>query len=54
MDYKEGNVGPINYQPLKDLASPDAIEPPKHLRSLARIRMRIPAQLHAVDKLLDP
>ena len=48
-------MGPINYRPLKELGSPGFIvEPPKHRTSVARIRVAIPAQLRAVDKLLDP
>ena len=30
------------------------MEPPKHWTSIARIKMAIPAQLRAVDKLLEP
>ena len=45
----------INYRPLRELGSPGLIvEPPKHWTSLARIRVAIPAQLRAVDKLLEP
>ena len=48
-------MGPINYRPLKELGSPDLIvEPPKHRTSVARIRVAIPAQLRAVDKLIEP
>ena len=48
-------MGPINYRLLKELASPGLIvEPPKHWTSIARIRVAIPAQLRAVDKLLEP
>ena len=38
--------GPINYRPLEKLGSPGAIaEPLKHNTDLARVRMKIPAQL---------
>ena len=48
-------MGPINYRPLKELLSPGLIvEPPKHRTSMARIRVAIPAQLRAADKLLEP
>ena len=48
-------TGPINYRPLRELVSPGLIvEPPKHRTSIARIRVAIPAQLRAVDKLLKP
>ena len=48
-------MGPINYRPLKLLGSPVLIvEPPKHRKSIARIRLATPAQLRVVDKLLDP
>ena len=48
-------MGPINYRPLNELGSPGLIvEPPKHRTTVARIRVSIPAQLRAVDKLLDP
>ena len=48
-------MGPINYRPLKLLGSPGLIvEPPKHRKSIARIRSATPAQLSMVDKLLDP
>ena len=47
--------GPVNYRPLKELGSPGLIlEPPKHRTSIVRIRMEIPAQLRAVEKLLEP
>ena len=47
-------MGPINYRPLKELGSPDLIvEPLKHRTSIAKIRVAIPAQLRAVDKLLE-
>ena len=43
-----------NYRLLKELGSPGLIvEPPKHRTSIARIRVVIPAQLRAVDKLLE-
>ena len=48
-------MGPINYRPLKELGSPGLIvEPPKHRTSIASIRVAIPAQLRAVNKLLEP
>ena len=48
-------LGPVNYRPLKELRSPGLIvEPPKHRMSIARIREAIPAQLKAVEKLLEP
>ena len=48
-------IGPIKNRPLKELGSPGSIvEPPKHRASVARIRLAIPAQLRAVDKLLEP
>ena len=48
-------MGPINYRTLKELESPCLIvEPRKHRTSVARIRVAIPAQLSAVDKLLEP
>ena len=48
-------IGPINYRTLKLLGSPGLIvEPPKHRKSIARIRLATPAQLRVVDKLLDP
>ena len=48
-------MGPINYRPLKLLGSPGLIvEPPNRRTSIARIRLATPAQLRAVDKLLDP
>ena len=46
-------MGPVNYRPLKELGKPgDIVEPPKHLTSTARIRVAIPAQLRALEKLL--
>ena len=48
-------MGLINYRPLKELGSPRLIvEPPKHRTSIARIRVAVPAELRAVDKLLEP
>ena len=48
-------MGPVNYRPLKELGSSGPIvEPSKHRTSVARIRVAIPAQLRAVDKLLEP
>ena len=48
-------MGPINYRPLKLLGSPGLIvEPSKPRTTLARIRLAIPAQLRAADKLLEP
>ena len=48
-------MGLINYRPLKELGSPGLIvEPPKHRTSTARTRVVIPAELRAVDKLLEP
>ena len=48
-------MGPINYGPLKQLGSPGLIvEPPKHRKSIARIRVATPAQLRVVEKLLEP
>ena len=48
-------MGPINSRPLKELGSPGLIvEPPKHRTSITRIRVAIPEQLRAVDKLLEP
>ena len=48
-------MGPINYRPLKELESLGQIlEPPKHRTSVATIRVTIPAQLRAVEKLLEP
>ena len=47
-------MGPVNYRPLKELGKPGLIvEPPKHRTSIARIRVAIPAQLRAVEKLLE-
>ena len=39
-------MGPINYRHL-------IVEPPKHRKSIARIRLATPAQLRVVDKLLN-
>ena len=48
-------MGPVNYRPLKELGSPGLIiEPPKHQTSIARVKVAIPAQLKAVEKLLEP
>ena len=48
-------MGSFNYRHLKELGSSGLIvEPPKHRTSIARIRVAIPAQLRAVDKLLEP
>ena len=48
-------MGPINYGPLKLLGSPGLIvEPPKHRKSVARIRLVTSAQLRVVGKLLEP
>ena len=48
-------MGPINYRPLKELENLGHIlEPPKHRTSVATIRVTIPAQLRAVEKLLEP
>ena len=48
-------MGPINYRRLKSLGSSGlVVEPPKHLTSIARIRVATPAQLRVVDKLMDP
>ena len=45
---------PINYRPLKELGSSGAIaEPLKDCTGLARVRVAIPVQLRAVEKLLD-
>ena len=38
---------PVNYRPLKELR-------PKHRTGIARIKIAIPAQLRAVEELLDP
>ena len=47
-------MGPVNYRPLKELGKPGLIvKPPKHRTSIARIRVAIPAQLRAVEKLLE-
>ena len=47
-------MGPINYRPLKQLVSPGLIvEPPKHRKSVARIRVATPAQLRVMEKLLE-
>ena len=47
--------GPVNYRPLKQLGSPGLIvEPPKHRKSIARIRVATPAQLRVVEKVLEP
>ena len=52
---QKSKMGPINYRPLKELESPGLIvEPPKHRTSISSIRVAIPAQLRAVDKLLEP
>ena len=52
---KRSIFGPVTYRPLKDLVSPCLIaEPPKHRTDIARIRMAIPAQLRALEKLPDP
>ena len=48
-------MGQVNYRPLKQLGSPGLIvETPKHRTSIARIRVATPAQLTAVEKLLEP
>ena len=48
-------MGPVNYRPPKELRSPRLIvEPPKHRTSITRIRVAIPAQLKAVEKLFEP
>ena len=45
----------VNYRPLKKLGSPGLIvETRKHRTSIAGIRVAIPAQLKAVEKLLEP
>ena len=47
-------MGPIDYRPLKELGIPGLIvEPPKHRTSIAKIRVAIPAQLRAADKLFE-
>ena len=52
---KRSIIGPVNYRHLKEFGSPGLIvEPPKHRMSVARIRVAIPAQLRAVEKLLEP
>ena len=52
---KKSIMGPVNYRPLKELGSPGLrVEPPKHRTSIARIRVAIPAQQRAVEKLLEP
>ena len=52
---KKSIMGPVHYRPLKELGRPGLIiEPPKHQTSIARIRVAIPAQLKAVEKLLEP
>ena len=52
---KRSIMGPVNYRPLKELEKLGLIvEAPKHRTSIARIRVAIPAQLRAVEKLLDP
>ena len=54
-DSQEVHNGAVNYRPLKELGSSGLIvEPPKHRTSIARIRVAIPAQLGAVEKLLEP
>ena len=50
---KRSIFGTVNYRPLKELRSPGLIvEPPEHRTSIAR--NLIPAQLRAVEKLLEP
>ena len=52
---KKSIIGPNNYRPLKELGSPGLIvEPPKHHTRVARIRVAVPAQFRAVEKLLEP
>ena len=52
---KKSITEPVNYRPLKELGSPGLIvEPPKHRTSVVRIRVTIPAQLRAVEKLGTP
>ena len=47
-------IGPVNFRLLKELGSPGLnVEPLKHRTSIARIRVAIPAQLGAVEKLFD-
>ena len=44
--------GPTIYRPLKELGGPGmSAEPPKHRTNMARMRVAIPAQLRAVEKL---
>ena len=46
---------PVIYRLLKELGSSGLIlEPPMHRTSIVRIRVAIPAQLRAVEKLLEP
>ena len=48
-------MGPVNYRPLMQLGSPGLIvKPPKHQKSIARIKAATPAQLRVVEKLLEP
>ena len=50
---KRSIFGTVNYRPLKELRSPGLIvEPPEHRTSISR--NLIPAQLRAVEKLLEP
>ena len=51
---KKSIMGPVKFRPLKELGYPGLIvEPPKHRTSISRFRVAIPAQLRAVEKLLE-
>ena len=51
---KESIIGQVNYRPRKELGSPGLIfEPPKHRTNVARIKVAIPVQLRAVEKILS-
>ena len=48
-------MGPVKYRPLKELGQPELIvELPENRTSITRIRVAIPAQLRAAEKLLEP
>ena len=52
---KRSVMGPVKYRPLKELGQPDLIvELPENRTRITRIRVAIPAQLRAVEKLLEP
>ena len=52
---KKSSIVPVNYRPLKEMGSPGfVVKPPKHRTSIVRIRVAIPAQLKAVEKIFEP